>query len=99
MKTAKQMFENLKNINGYNVVEYENNNEVIFYRLVHNYYYDDWKYHLKGVFIEIAFDKENHFLNIRQEDCDFFRTITSIIDMEIYKAINKQIEELGWLNN
>lgn len=33
-----------------------------------------------------------------QEDCSNYRTVTSIINMNIYKAINEKIKELRWLN-
>lgn len=91
--SAKEMFEN---INGYNIVRYENDDEKIIYQLVENYYYEQFIHHLKGQYLEIIFDKKHEKINIVQEDCDNYRTITSIINMEIYRAINKQIEELGW---
>ena len=87
------MFENIER---YNLVRYENNDDLIVYQLVENYYYDQFIYHLKGQYLEILFDRKHQKINIVQEDCDNYRTITSVINMQIYKAINKQIEELGW---
>lgn len=91
--TAKEMFEN---INRYNLVRYENNEDLIEYQLVEDFYLEDFTKHLKGQYISICFDKKHQYLNIVQEDCNNYRTITSIINMQIYEAINKQIEELGW---
>lgn len=93
--SAKEMFEN---IDRYNLVRYEDNDDLIQYQLVQDFYYKDYIYHLKGEYLEIIFDKKHHYLNIVQEDCSNYKTITSIINMQIYKAINKQVEELGWNN-
>ena len=92
---AKEMFEN---IDRYNLVRYENDEQKIIYQLVENYYYEQFIYHLKGQYLEIIFDKEHQKLNIVQEDCDNYRTITSVVNMQIYKAINQQCRELGWLD-
>lgn len=91
--SAKEMFEK---IDRYNLVRYEDNDDLIQYQLVEDFYYEDFIKHLKGQYIEIVFDKKHHFLNITQENCDNYQTMTAIINMQIYKAINKQIEELGW---
>lgn len=91
--TAKDMFEN---INRYKLVKYLNDEDVISYQLVQDYFYEDYIKHLRGEYLLIIFDKKHQYLNIQQENCDAYRTITAIINMEIYKAINKQIEELGW---
>lgn len=91
--SAKEMFEN---IDRYNIVRYENDDEKIIYQLVEDYYYDKFIHHLKGQYLEIIFDKKHQKINIIQEDCDTYRTITAVLNMQIYKAINKQIEELGW---
>lgn len=91
--TAKEMFEN---IDRYNVVRYVNNDNMILYQLVEDFYYNDFIKHLKGQYIEIVFDKKHNYLNVSQENCDNYQTITAVINMSVYKAINKQIEELGW---
>ena len=84
--SAKEMFEN---IDRFNLVRYENNDNLILYQLVEDYYYNDYLYHLKGVYLQIIFDLKHEKINITQEDCSNYRTITAIINMEIYKAINK----------
>ena len=91
--SAKEMFEN---IDKYKLVKYENNSDLILYQLVEDYYYDEFIYHLKGVYLQIIFDLRHRKINITQEDCSNYRTITAIINMQIFKAINKQVEELGW---
>lgn len=91
--SAREMFEK---IDRYNLVRYKNNDDLIQCQLVEDFYYEDFIKHLKGQYIEIVFDKKHHFLNITQENCDNYQTMTAIINMQIYKAINKQIEELGW---
>ena len=91
--SAKEMFEN---IDKYKLVRYEISPDLISYQLVEDYYYKNFIYHLKGEYLEIIFDLEHRKINIVQEDCSNYRTITAIINMQIYKAINKQVEELGW---
>lgn len=91
--SAKEMFEN---IDKYKLVRYENNPDLISYQLVENFYYKDYIYHLKGQYLEILFDLRHKYINIVQEDCSNYKTITAIINMQIYQAINKQVEELGW---
>ena len=93
--TAYEMFNT---IDGYKVVDYIANSDIITYKLIENYYYEDYIKHCKGIFIEITFDRRRKYLNITEEDCSKFKTITAVINMSVYKAINKQVEELGWLN-
>lgn len=91
---ADKMFENIE---GFKLVYHYENDEYILYKLVPDYYYEDYVYHLKGQYLDIIFDKDNHFLNITQENCDNYKTITAIINMNVYKAINEKCKELGWL--
>ena len=95
MSKADKMFEN---IDGYKLVRHYEDDDLISYKLVQNYYYEDYIYHLKGEYLDIIFDKKHHFLNVTQEDCSNYRTITAIINMNIYKAINEKCKELGWLD-
>ena len=94
--SAKEMFEN---IDRYKLIRYINNSEVISYQLVEDYYYEDFIYHLKGEYLEVIFDLIHNKICVHQENCSNYRTITAIINMQIYKAINKQVEELGWNND
>ena len=48
-------------------------------------------------FIEIVFDKTHNLLNIRTENVNQYTTITSILNMQELQAINKKVEELGWM--
>ena len=96
MSKADKMF---KNIDGYKLVRHYEEDDLILYKLVQNYYYEDYIYHLKGEYLDIIFDKKYHLLNVTQEDCSNYRTITAIINMNIYKAINEKCKELGWLDD
>lgn len=91
---ADEMFKNIK---GYKIAYHYENDEIIEYKLVQNYYYEDYIYHLKGEYLDIIFDKAHHILNVAQEDCENYKTITAVININIYKAINEKCKELGWL--
>ena len=83
MSEADKMFEEL----GYKKQWVEDESEV-----------ELWKKELfGGDFIELAFDKTHELLNIRTENTQEHRTITSILTMQTLKAINKKCEELGWM--
>ena len=51
----------------------------------------------EGDFIEVAFDITHELLNVCTENIQSYRTITSILNMQELKAINKKCEELGWI--
>lgn len=84
--TAKEMFEEL----GYELYECEADEEYITYvkRWV-NVWWDK----------VVSFDLKRKYYNVRTADKKTYKVLESIvseIDMHLHKAIQKQIEELGW---
>lgn len=87
--TAKEMFEELG---------YELDNETIWYPEKYKYicYKNDLVIMLFSINDDnIHFDKFFHKLGIKQNDCCNYSCPISYKEL---KAINKQIEELGWNN-
>lgn len=44
----------------------------------------------------IVFNLNKALIDIRTEDDYYYQTITTVINMQELKAINKKVEELGW---
>lgn len=82
-----EMFEKL----GYEKQEIidEDTNELICIKYTKNIFEDEYQY--------IVFDTKHNLLNTTREMRNFYRTVTSIISMQELQAINKKVEELGWL--
>lgn len=45
---------------------------------------------------DIVFDLVHNLLNTTREDRGFYRTITTTLNVQELKAINKKVEELEW---
>lgn len=44
----------------------------------------------------IVFNLNKALIDIRTEDDYYYQTITTVMNMQELKAINKKVEELGW---
>ena len=89
MKSAKEMFEEL----GYK--QEENNKRYISYCW---YYYED--YEDKDCMRKIVFDlQDKGFLAYSPYNLDKYKDCSIFIDLKELQAINKQVEELGWLGS
>ena len=85
MSEADKMFEEL----GYlKEVGRSNNLDIDYIKYTKNIFEDETQ--------DIVFDLEHNLLNTTREDRGFYRTITTILNVQELKAINKKVEELGW---
>ena len=85
MSEADKMFKKL----GYlKEVGRSNNLDIDYIKYTKNIFEDETQ--------DIVFDLEHNLLNTTREDRGFYRTITTILNVQELKAINKKVEELGW---
>lgn len=94
-KTARDMFEKL----GYKY--YKNSDSIVYTHICNFKDSDDTNYTHKDIISFIENDELGYFVTtIEEVYCDgYFEYSTMVaITVDLLKAINKQIEELGWDN-
>lgn len=81
---AKEMFEELGFT--YNECYYHHELDSIIYKRTEK----------RATQIEFMLDRKMYKVFFEVSDIDTYELLPSAVDMELHKAINKQIEELGW---